>query len=82
MAVAEFLPEPAKYARKADVALAMDGETWAKLYLNAADVKSLAASGAVKMTTGDVQAASTILDLFDRFDPALNVTVQHLHLHD
>ena len=80
--VAEFLPEPAKYARKADVALAMDGETWAKLYLNAADVKSLAASGAVKMTTGDVQAASAILDLFDRFDPALNVTVQHLHLHD
>jgi alkyl sulfatase BDS1-like metallo-beta-lactamase superfamily hydrolase len=80
--VAEFLPEPAKYGRKADVALAMDGETWAKLYLNAADLKSLAGSGAVKVTTGDVASAGAILDLFDRFDPSLNVTVQHLHLHD
>lgn len=79
--VAGFFAELAKYNRKADVGLAMDGATWAKLYLNATDLKSEAASGAVKVTTGDVASASAILDLFDRFDPATNVTVQHLHLH-
>jgi alkyl sulfatase BDS1-like metallo-beta-lactamase superfamily hydrolase len=80
--VAEFLPEPDKYERKADVRLAMDGATWAKLYLNQADLKSLVDSGAAKVTSGTLAEASALLDLFDKFDPAMNVTVQHLHLHD
>ena len=32
--IAEFVPGPDKYLRKPDIAIAMDGDTWAKLYLN------------------------------------------------
>jgi linear primary-alkylsulfatase len=48
--VAEFLPEPDKYPRKVDIALVMDGDTWAKLYLNQIDLASAVTSGAAKLT--------------------------------
>ena len=80
--VAEFLPEPDKYPRKVDIAPVMNGDTWAKLYLNQMNVASAVTSGAAKVTTGDLANASRVLDLFDRYDPARNVSVQHLHLHD
>lgn len=80
--VVEFLPDPDKHERKADVALAMDGATWAKLYLNQADLKSLVESGAARVTSGTLSQASALLDLFDTFDPAMNVTVRPPTLHD
>jgi hypothetical protein len=46
--IAEFLPEPDKYLRKPDIAIAMDGDTWAKLYLNQTDLKAAVDSGAAK----------------------------------
>jgi hypothetical protein len=69
--VAEFLPEPEKHLRKPDIAIALDGETWARLYLNQTDLKSAVQSGKAKVTTGDVDTAAALLDLFDRSRRAL-----------
>jgi alkyl sulfatase BDS1-like metallo-beta-lactamase superfamily hydrolase len=77
--VAEFLPEPARYFRQADVALSMDGATWASLYLNRSNLGDEIEAGKVKVTHGDTVAAQRILDLFDRFDPVRNVTIPPLH---
>ncbi len=60
----------------------MDGDTWAKLYLNQTDLKSAVEGGSAKITTGDPETAFAVLDLFDKFEPAKNVTVQTLNLHD
>jgi len=77
--VAEFLPEPAKYARQPDLALIMDGSTWARLYLNQSDLGAEIKAGNVKVTHGDATTAVQVLALFDRFDPARNVTIPPLH---
>ncbi len=53
--IAESLPEPDKYLRKPDIAIAMDGDTWAKLYLNQTDLKSAVEGGSAKITTGDLR---------------------------
>jgi hypothetical protein len=37
--IAEFLLEPDKYLRKPDIAIVMDGATWAQLYLNQTDLR-------------------------------------------
>jgi hypothetical protein len=36
--------------------------------------------GSAKITTGDLETAVAVLDLFDKFEPAKNVTVQTLSL--
>jgi alkyl sulfatase BDS1-like metallo-beta-lactamase superfamily hydrolase len=77
--VAEFLPEPAKYFRPADLALSMDGPTWARLYLNQSAIGDEIKSGKVKVTHGDAAAAERVMGLFDRFEPARNVTIPPLH---
>jgi hypothetical protein len=61
---------------------ALDGDTWAKLYLNQTDLKSAVSGEKAKVTTGDVEEAAAVLDLFDKFKPARNVTVRSLNLHD
>lgn len=38
--------------------------------------------GSAKITTGDLETVVAVLDLFDKFDPAKNVAVQTLSLHD
>jgi alkyl sulfatase BDS1-like metallo-beta-lactamase superfamily hydrolase len=73
--VAEFVPDPAKHWRKADVTLSMDGPTWAKLALNQIDLKSAVDSGAVKAVIGDMATASELLDLFDRFEPTRSIAI-------
>ena len=65
--------------RKADLALTMDGKTWSMLYLNQTDLKSAVKAGKAKVTTGDVATAAAVLDLFDKFKPAKNVTIPQLH---
>jgi len=74
--VAEFLAEPGKYLRKPDLALAMDGQTWARLYLNQSEISDEIRSGTVQVTQGDVATAIEILALFDKFDTENNVTVR------
>ena len=73
--VVEYIPNLSNYLRKADITLAMDGSTWAKLYLNQTDLKQAAQSGSVKVAQGDAAEAAQILDMFDKFDPATNLTI-------
>ncbi|MGH8065194.1 MAG: alkyl sulfatase C-terminal domain-containing protein [Candidatus Entotheonellia bacterium] len=73
--VAEYVPDPANYLRQPDISLALDGPTWAQLYLNQTDLKQATRSGAVRVTQGDAAEAVMILDLFDTFEPARNVTI-------
>ena len=76
---AEYVPDPAKYLRKPEITLAMDGPTWAQLYLNQTDLKQATDSGAVRVTQGDAAEAAMVLELFDRFEPAANVTIPPPH---
>ncbi len=63
--IAEFLPAPSKYPRKADVALALDGAAWAQLYVKPAELKSLVQAGRVKVATGSPDDADALFALFD-----------------
>ena len=73
-AVVEFIAEPEKYQRKADVVLAMSGETWASLYVSQASPEALINSGEIKVT-GDPDEAAGLIDLFDRYSPARAVVI-------
>jgi hypothetical protein len=76
-----------KYYNQPDITLAIDGHTWTKLYLNATIFLYLNAtifkdavnSRAVKVERGDADEAARIFDLFDKFEPARNVTIPPLH---
>lgn len=72
--VAEFLPEPGKYLRPADIALRLDGAAWARLYLNQTDLAAEIKAGNATLTKGEVAIAEQVMGLFDKFDPAWNVT--------
>lgn len=63
--IAEFLPDPAKYSRKADITLDMDAETWAELYLKPAELKSLVEADRVKVSAGSLEDADAVFALFD-----------------
>ena len=55
--IAEFLADPSKYPRKADIALAMDAAAWAQLYVKPSELKSLVQSGRAKVATGSLEDA-------------------------
>jgi alkyl sulfatase BDS1-like metallo-beta-lactamase superfamily hydrolase len=73
--VAEFLSNPGAHYHRPDIVVSMSGESWAKLYLNRSDLASLIDAGKAKMTKGDLKSASSLLNLFDVFEPARNVTI-------
>jgi alkyl sulfatase BDS1-like metallo-beta-lactamase superfamily hydrolase len=73
-AIAEFVAEPDKYFRKADLTLAMTGETWAKLYLSRATPEALIKSEDIKVT-GDSAEAARLINLFDRYSPQKAVVI-------
>jgi alkyl sulfatase BDS1-like metallo-beta-lactamase superfamily hydrolase len=73
--IAEFLSDPATHYHHPDVVVSMSGESWAELYLNRSDLASLIDAGKAKMTKGDLKSAAALLDLFDVFEPARNVTI-------
>jgi alkyl sulfatase BDS1-like metallo-beta-lactamase superfamily hydrolase len=73
--IAEYVDDLAKYYRKPNFTLAMDGTAWAKLYLNQTDLAQSLNSAEVKITQGDQSGAAAILDLFDKFQPVANLTV-------
>ena len=52
-AVAEFVPEPSTYLKKADYVLKLDGKTWASIYLGDADMAEAIQSEKVEVTKGD-----------------------------
>jgi alkyl sulfatase BDS1-like metallo-beta-lactamase superfamily hydrolase len=73
--VAEYVEDISKHYRQPDIALTMDGATWARLYLNQSNLSDELKSGKAKVTKGDLGDAVNILELFDKFEPARNVTI-------
>jgi len=73
--IAEYLENPADHYREADFVLELDGETWAKLYLSEIDLAEALDSKAVKLKQGDKNELVEVFALFDRFQPARNITV-------
>ena len=69
--VVEYVDNADRYYRKPDFTLALTREGWTKLYLNQATVAQLAGTNELKVT-GDAAACDRVLDLFDKFDPAMN----------
>ena len=76
--IAEYIPVPADYYREADFVLKLDSETWAKLYLSTIDLGKAIGSKAVALKKGKKDELIKIFDMFDRFQPAKNVTVPSL----
>jgi alkyl sulfatase BDS1-like metallo-beta-lactamase superfamily hydrolase len=81
--VAEFVPDPDQYPRKADIALTMSGETWAKLYLSSATADDLMKDGEITVR-GDAAEAARLINLFDRYRPEKAVVIppsflEHAH---
>ena len=73
--VAEYVPDFATYYRKPDLTVSLDGETFAKLYLNTIDLAGAVSSNGAKVTEGSPPEVAALLDLFDKFEPARNVTI-------
>jgi alkyl sulfatase BDS1-like metallo-beta-lactamase superfamily hydrolase len=73
--IAEFLPEPADHYQKADFVLQLDAETWAKLYLSEIGLAEAIDSNAVELKQGNKDEVAEIFAMFDRFEPARNITI-------
>jgi len=73
-AIAEFVPNPDSYGRKADVTLSMRGDTWVKVYLSQSTPEDLIKSGEIKVE-GDATQAAQLLNLFDRYKPEKAVVI-------
>ena len=73
-AVAEFVPEPDKYRRDADITLAMSGETWTKIYLSQTTPEDLISKGEIKVN-GDAKEAARLINFFDRYQPEKAVVI-------
>jgi alkyl sulfatase BDS1-like metallo-beta-lactamase superfamily hydrolase len=79
-AVAEYLPDPDKHYRTADLVVALTGQAWARLYLSQASVAEVAYSGELQVTKGTVEEAAHLIEMFDRYSPEKAVLVApHLH---
>jgi len=76
--VAEFVPEPSTYLKKADYVLTLDGKTWASVYLGNADIAKEIQSKKVKVTKGDKAELAALFNIFDKLDPAKNFKVPPL----
>ena len=73
--IAEFVPDPSKHYRPADISVTADPKTWAALYLNSTTIEEALKSGGLKMTKGSMDDLKAVMDLFDKFDPSRNYTI-------
>jgi alkyl sulfatase BDS1-like metallo-beta-lactamase superfamily hydrolase len=73
--IAEFLPKPADHYQEADFVLKLDSETWTKLYLSEIGLDEAIDSGAVELKQGNKDELVQIFAMFDRFEPAKNITI-------
>jgi len=80
--IAEFVSDPAKHYRAADISATVDAKTWAALYLNGITPDDAAKSGGLKMTRGSLEDLKTVMDLFDKFDSSKNYTIPVLETDD
>lgn len=76
--VVEYIPVPSNYLRKPDFRIEMDSKTWASIYLGAADMSEAIKSKAVILKKGKKDNLINIFEMFDRYQPAKNVTVPAL----
>lgn len=72
--IAEYIPVPSDYYRKADYTLKLDSETWAELYLNSITLNDALAKGIVKVKGHD-EEVKALFDMFDRFKPTKNYMI-------
>jgi alkyl sulfatase BDS1-like metallo-beta-lactamase superfamily hydrolase len=80
--VVEYIEDLSAYGRDADFVMRLDGPAWARLYLNGADLASQVGDGSVSVVKGNVGEIAAVLDLFDAFSPARNVTIPQFHTGD
>jgi alkyl sulfatase BDS1-like metallo-beta-lactamase superfamily hydrolase len=79
-AVAEYLPDPEKHYRTADLVIALTGQAWARLYLSQASVQDVAEAGELHVAKGTVEEVAALFEMFDRYSPEKAVLVApHLH---
>ncbi len=69
---------PADHYLEADFVLELDSKTWAKLYLSETDLGEAIGSKAVTLKKGNKDALVKVFAMFDRFQPAKNVTILSL----
>jgi alkyl sulfatase BDS1-like metallo-beta-lactamase superfamily hydrolase len=72
--IAEFA-DFSRYYRKPDLTVRLDGATVADLYLNSIDLDDALKSGKAEIVAGGREDLRAVLDLFDRFSPAGNITI-------
>jgi alkyl sulfatase BDS1-like metallo-beta-lactamase superfamily hydrolase len=73
--VAEYVEDISTHYQQPDLELTMNGATWARLYLNQSNLSDELESGNAKMAKGDASEAVAIFEMFDKFEPAQNVTI-------
>ena len=76
--IAEYITLPADYYRQADFVLKLGSKTWAKLYLSSVSLEEAIKSKAVILKRGKKDDLINIFAMFDRYQPAKNVTVPAL----
>jgi len=76
--IAEFVPEPSSYLKKADYVLKLDGKIWASVYLGDADMAEKIKSEKVKVTKGDKAELAALFNIFDKSNPTSNFRVPPL----
>lgn len=76
--VAEYIPVPADYHRKADYVLELDSEPWAELYLSSTDLDQAIAAGKVDLVKGNRREVVEVFEMFDKFIPARNYVIPPL----
>jgi len=64
--VCEYIPNIEKYYRSPDIALGLDSESWAELYLNEKNLHEVLQKNEATLD-GDLNEAKAILNLFDKF---------------
>ena len=65
--IAEFVQDLDKHYRPVDIAISLNAETWAKLYLNETDMDKEIQSNNVMVTKGSVEEIAEIYEMFDKF---------------
>lgn len=73
--VVEFVSDLNGYYRQPDIAMTLDGDAWARLYLNQSILGDEIKSGKVNVTQGDAAEAETILAMFDLLEPTPNLSI-------
>lgn len=73
--IAEYVADPSKHYRQADIVMIVSTKAWSGLYLNSISLDQAIANGGLKLTKGTANDLKTIMELFDKFNPQDNFTI-------